>query len=169
MTSKYFASTFSLAWTFAACAVASAAPNSGEAFDTSSAQYQSCIAEIEISPQSAYEAASNWRKQKDNLAARHCEALALIELGLHKQGAKQLQAMAAAEATGNTHVRADLYGQAGNAWLLSGNTETALANFTAGLALDPLRSWIRSDLHVDRGRAHGPVVDGCDNLRHGGG
>jgi tetratricopeptide (TPR) repeat protein len=157
MTTKYYSLTCFLSSAFAAyaaSAVASAAPNSGEALDTTTPRYQSCITEVEISPQSAYEAASNWRRQLDDAAARHCEALALIELGLHKQGAKQLQAMAAAEATGTTHMRANLYAQAGNAWLLSGNTEAALANFTAGLALDPLKAWIRSDLYVDRGRTH---------------
>lgn len=118
-----------------------------EAFTTP--QYRACVATIAKAPDQAFEDALAWRAQNGGLAAEHCAALALLALKQPARAAQRFDAIARNPAAGTPGVRAGLFGQAGNAWLLARHGREAEAAFSAGLKLAPRNV----DFLVDRARA----------------
>lgn len=116
--------------------------------------YQTCLKEIDINPQGAYEQAAGWSNETGEAAARHCEGLALIKIGLKKEGAKILTSLAANPETGNEAVRTELYTQAGNAWVEVPDLDKAFGTFASAFALKSEKPWIRTELFIARARAH---------------
>jgi len=126
-------------------------PATGFAQDLdSAARYRDCLRLVEVDPDQAFDQAMEWRSNGGGAAARHCEALALVELELYGEAAMRLGDLADAPGAGEPEDRAALLAQAGNAWLLAGSGENAALAFTAALDLTP------GDVGflVDRGRAH---------------
>jgi len=121
------------------------------ALDKRSGRYITCLRQIEKDPTAAYDEANAWRRQEVNAAAQHCEALALVELGSYRAGAKMLTELASSVETGDVNTRATLHDQAGNTWMLAHQSDKALASFNAALALAPSKPWIKADIYVDRG------------------
>jgi tetratricopeptide (TPR) repeat protein len=130
---------------------AMAAP--AKALDQASGRYLTCLSQLKQDPTAAYDQANAWRRQEASASAYHCEALALIELGSYRAGARILSNLAIDEETGDTSTRATLHGQAGNAWILQQDSQKALTSFEAALALKPLKPWVEADLLVDRSAA----------------
>jgi len=101
------------------------------------ARYAGCLSRIAETPHAAHDEAIAWRLRGGGWPARHCEALAVVALGNHAEGARRLEAAAQAVAGPGARVRAVMLGQAGDAWRLAEEPEAALAAFQAGLAYAP--------------------------------
>lgn len=89
--------------------------------------------------------ATKW--SKGGAPAEHCAAMALVSLKHYSEAARRLDALGRAPKMGA--LRATVFDQAGNAWMLAGSAKKASASFSAALALsanDP-------DLYADLARA----------------
>lgn len=121
----------------------------------SAARYRDCLRLVEVDPDQAFDQAMEWRTNGGGPAARHCEALALVELRLYGEAAVRLGDLADAPGSGEPEDRAALLAQAGNAWLLAGSGENAAIALTAALNLTPGDTGFL----VDRGRAYAAAGD----------
>ena len=101
------------------------------------ARLQSCIELVETQPEVAYEDALAWLGNGGRPAARHCAALALIELGHPAEGAARLESLANAPDGGDVESRALYLAKAGNAWLVAGYPEAAATTLDNALKLRP--------------------------------
>ena len=110
-------------------------------------RYQECLNLTDHDPKAALDMATKWGKAKGGAPAQHCAAIALVSLKHYSEAAKRLDALGRAPDMGN--LRATVFDQAGNAWMLAGDARKAAASFSAALALsanDP-------DLYADLARA----------------
>ncbi len=122
---------------------------------TGKGQYKRCLDRIPIDPDGAFDMGTSWRDQGGGAPARHCIALALVELGHYGEAAVRLEMLTQQAGAGDVALRAQILSQAGNAWLLEEQGERAVQAFSAGIDLaaqdariDPLM------LVYDRARAH---------------
>jgi len=113
------------------------------------AQYDACLAQAQNDPAGALLLASGWAKTGGGAAAQHCEALALVGLHRYGEAAAELDVLAHSGFAANGSMRPALFDQAGNAWLLAARPDSAIASFSAALAIDPFDA----DLLADRARA----------------
>ncbi len=97
--------------------------------------YDKCLAKVTRHADDAFEMAMNALKDGDEPSAEHCAAVALINLKQYNEAARRLDALARKGSAGGAEMRAQLLGQAGNAWILAGQPELATSSFTAALAL----------------------------------
>ncbi len=121
--------------------------------DRSNTRYLNCLRGISINADQAFQEANRWRRQGGGPPAEHCEALALIEVAAYDAAAPILSKLAVNETTGDEKIRASLYGQAGNTWIMAGNVDNALADFDAGIAMLPKGHWLTAEFLIDKGRA----------------
>jgi tetratricopeptide (TPR) repeat protein len=101
------------------------------------AQYQACMSLLERDPAGALDSAVEWERQGGGDAARHCKALALIRTGEVEDGALELERVAQAMPQASAPLAAELFAQAGQAWIKAGNPQRALYAQDQGLKLDP--------------------------------
>jgi tetratricopeptide (TPR) repeat protein len=113
------------------------------------AAYEHCLASVKRDAQAALTEAEQWAAAGGGAASLHCAALALVELRRYSEAAQSLEN--AARITADAAPRANLLDQAGNAWLLGGDTAKAESTLTAALALTPKDE----DILADRARARG--------------
>lgn len=118
-------------------------------------RYERCLALAKRSAREASAAAEVWHEQGGGAAALHCAALALVSSHRYAEAAVRLDQAAQDKNAGDTGLRAELFDQAGNAWLLAGQPQKADASLTQGLALAPKDS----DLLFDRARARAAHKD----------
>jgi len=110
----------------------------GKAIDAEeSARLERCIATLETDPEAAYEDGLAWLGNGNRPKARHCVALALVELGHHAEAAARLEDLAGAPDAGSLEQRALYHAQAGSAWLLGGFAGPAATAFDNALKLQP--------------------------------
>ena len=110
-------------------------------------RYQDCLQLAAQNPPAAFAAAQKWVQEKGGSPAEHCAAVALVGMKRYAEAAAKLDLLA--KAPDVRPMRADLFDQAGNAWLLAGKGREATASFQAALTLrgnDP-------DLYADLARA----------------
>jgi tetratricopeptide (TPR) repeat protein len=110
-------------------------------------RYQNCLSLANLNPTAALGAATEWGKNKGGAPAQHCAAMALVELHRYPDAAARLDALGRAPDLGK--LRASVFDQAGNAWMLAGDAAKAAASFSAALAL----SAGDADLYADLARA----------------
>ncbi len=115
------------------------------------AEYQACMVLVERDPSGALDSAIAWEKQGGGDAARHCKALAMIRTGDVEGGALELERVAEAMPQLKAPLAAQLFGQAGQAWIKAGNPQRALYAQNQGLKLNPQDA----DLLVDRAMNYG--------------
>jgi hypothetical protein len=84
--------------------------------------YEVCMTLAREDPAAGFERAETWRSEGGGDPARHCAAVALIELGRHAEAARRLEALAQDLRPAHRELRAEVLGQAGQAWLLCGST-----------------------------------------------
>jgi len=116
-------------------------------------RYQGCIEQTRSAPAKAVETANAWRAAGGGLPARHCLAMAYLAQERFAPAAVALEQAARAAEAERDPSAADLWGQAGNAALLAGDTVKAhgyLSSALAGAGGDPVR---RGQLLIDRARA----------------
>lgn len=123
--------------------------------------YTECLQLAGKRPIEAYEKAMAWASLDGGTAARHCAALALTAQGLHADAADRLEQIAEELTKERPGRRAEILGQAGNAWMLAGQVERAVAVFTTGIRLAPGSA----DLYLDRARGYAAVGDFAKALK----
>ena len=111
-------------------------------------EYHRCMALARKRPQDGFEAAIAWRSMGGGDPADHCAAVALIELEQYAEAAKRLERLAQISIE-EPVIKAGLYEQAGQAWLLEGRPIDATRAFTFAIGLKPGDP----DLLVDRAQA----------------
>ncbi len=113
-------------------------------------RYTDCMRLARSEPLRALPMAEKWMGEGGGLGARHCVAIAMFEAGRFVPAATQLQAIARDMGQERPGLRAELYAQAGQAWMEVGQAENAAAAQGEALALkanDP-------DLWIDRGLSY---------------
>jgi tetratricopeptide (TPR) repeat protein len=115
------------------------------------AQYQACMGLLDRDAAGALDSAVAWEKQGGGDPARHCKALALIRTGQVEDGALELERVAEAMPQAKAPLAAELFAQAGQAWIKSGNPQRALYAQNQGLKLNPKDV----DLLIDRALTFG--------------
>jgi len=116
-------------------------------------RYENCLNLAGRNPGAALGAATKWEAEKGGGPAQHCAAVALVGLKRYAEAAAKLEILG--DAPGMGALRPSLFDQAGNAWMLNGDIDKAVASFEAGLALtasDP-------DLYGDLARAQAMQSD----------
>lgn len=111
--------------------------------------YDACLKLADRRPDEAYEQAMAAKTDGVGIPAEHCAAVALVGLKQYGEAARRLDELARRSSAGGAELRATLLGQAGNAWILAGQPELAIASFTAALELLPGEA----DFLIDRARA----------------
>ena len=86
-------------------------------------------------PEQAIQYAKEWIFFDDKNSARHCHAVALLTAGAYEIAAQELEVLARTIHHSRLALKADLFGQAGQAWLITGKIELALAAQTRALEL----------------------------------
>jgi predicted Zn-dependent protease len=123
-------------------------------------RYDGCVRAIQADATKAEQFAVQWAAQGGGLPARHCQALAQLQLRQFKAAATTLADAARDAETAKSPLAADFWGQAGNAAFLAGDNKAAIAHFTAAIAANgefaPQRA---AAFHVDRARAQAELGD----------
>ena len=119
--------------------------------------YGTCLTLVDRNPEDAHAYAMEWLDFGGGVPARHCAALALIDLNHEIKAAEQLEDMALNQGGLGEVLRVELLSQAGNARLLVRDGDGALQAFHQALQLaEPIgRSELMSQLLIDRARAYG--------------
>lgn len=125
-----------------------AAPAAAQSTRYQQAKYEKCLALVDENPDKAFDMAIEWRDNGGQMPARHCAALALIELKLYPEAAARLEELAVAPGRAGALLRGQIFGQAGMAYALNGDSAAALAAFER--ATEILR---RADLDSPRNLA----------------
>jgi tetratricopeptide (TPR) repeat protein len=113
-------------------------------------RYNECMTLARNEPLKALPVAEKWHGEGGGLAARHCVAVAMFEAGRYVQAAAQFEAIARDMGADRPGLRADLWGQAGQAFIEAGAADKAAEAQSRALELkgnDP-------DLWVDRGLSY---------------
>ena len=123
-------------------------------------RYERCLALAKRDPRDTVSLAEAWHASGGSGGALHCAAMALVGLRRYADAAEKLDEAARDATAGGAELRAELYDQAGNAWLLAAEPQKAETSLSAGLALAPGDSEIRFDRA--RARAAHKVWAGAD-------
>lgn len=123
-----------------------AAPSTSVSIDHSR-QYAACMKLAHQHPEDAVVSGTAWRDKGGGVAAEHCVAIGLFNVGRYAEAGTMLDKLADKAALDRPGLRAELYAQAGQAWLAASQPKKALAAQNAGLALAPNNV----ELLVDRG------------------
>lgn len=126
-----------------------------------SARYGRCLENAQKNGAIALADAEAWIRSGGSTPAQHCAAMAQVQLKRYADAAGRLEGLARANATPG-HMRAELYAQAGNAWLLGGNGTRAVASLKSALTL----SAGDADLYADLGRAEAMIRNWRDAVTH---
>ncbi|MGQ0676229.1 MAG: tetratricopeptide repeat protein [Rhodospirillales bacterium] len=112
-------------------------------------RYEACMAAARRDPAAAFDQALSWQDQGGGGAARHCAAVALVNMKQYKPGAERLEKLAQdLKNPEDEALRVGVLAQAGQAWLLAGDTGRAYAVQSAALKLSPQDP----ELWIDRGQ-----------------
>lgn len=116
--------------------------------------YSDCTAMVDRDARTAEQQAARWQTHGGGIAAMHCHALALSALKRNDEAARILDTLGSNRDVPDAE-RAELYDQAGAAWLLAGRANEAVMSYSAALTRKP------NDLTLltDRARARGVMQD----------
>jgi len=122
-------------------------------------RFARCVQLIESNPADAYEEGMAWAAEAQSVHAFRCAAMALVAQYRFDEGARRLQSLASAVAPENTALRAELWSQAGNAWLLAREPGNARSQFTRAITTMESDPSQLPDLLIDRARAYAMEAD----------
>lgn len=145
---EYYRSAFAALLLAAVIAPAFAAEKVQPAGQTLQARYEHCQSLVDSNAKAALQQAQAWRDEDGSASAMHCQALALVALKRYAEAAGLLATLAG-DASIEADMRAQLFDQAGNAWLLAAEPGKALPLLTSALAIAPHNA----DMLADRARA----------------
>lgn len=98
--------------------------------------YKFCLDLARSYPEQGNEFAGKWVGLRGGEPAKHCQAVALMGLREYTDAATRLEELAQSSKRDNA-VRAGMLAQAGQSWLLAGDTQRAHAAQTAAIKLSP--------------------------------
>ncbi len=128
---------------------ATAQPRRPQAPPDESQRYDACMTMTRRDAMAAFEQALNWQDAGGGAPAKHCAAAALVAMKQYKEGATRLEQLAQEiKQPEQEQVRIGLLAQAGQAWLLAGDTGRAYAAQSAALKLAPHDA----EIWIDRGQ-----------------
>ena len=113
-------------------------------------RYTECMNLARREPARVLPAAQKWLAEGGGMGARHCVAIATMEMGRHLEAAAQLEAIARDMGQDRPGLRAELWAQAGQAWMDGGQASNAVAAQSRALELKPNDA----DLWIDRGLSY---------------
>jgi tetratricopeptide (TPR) repeat protein len=113
-------------------------------------KYNECMNLARAEPLKALPAAEKWHAQAGGLAARHCVATAMFGAGRYTQAAAQFEAIARDMGRDRPGLRAELWAQAGQAFMEAGVPEKAAEAQSRALELNTNDA----DLWLDRGLSY---------------
>lgn len=122
-------------------------------------RYVQCVALIDEDAERAYEEGMAWAAEGQALNAYRCAALALIGQNRHEEGARRLESLATAANPADGALKAELFSQAGNAWLLAREPARAVSAFTRAVVTMAPDARELPDLLIDRARAYAMESD----------
>jgi hypothetical protein len=122
-------------------------------------RYAQCLALIDSDAERAYEEGMAWAAEGNALNAYRCAALALIAQNRADEGARRLESLATASNPADAAVRAELFSQAGNAWLLAEEPSRARSAFSRAISTMAPAAQEMPDLLIDRARAYAMEQD----------
>lgn len=102
-----------------------------------SQQYTACMNLAKTRPREAYASANKWYDRGGDQAAQHCAAIALFGMGDYFEAASRLDRLAANQSGARNRIRAELYAQAGQAWLLASYPDKAVISQSNAISLEP--------------------------------
>ncbi len=117
-------------------------------------RFGQCVALIESDAVRAYEEGMAWAGEAQALGGYRCAAMALIAQDRAEEGARRLESLAASLSPDRTALRAELFSQAGNAWLIAREPAQAASALTRAIATVQADPSQLPDLLVDRARAY---------------
>lgn len=120
-----------------------AGPSNTQETDPQS-EYANCMSLARADPEEAFEKASAWLGLGGGDTARHCAAVSLIGLKQYPDAAKRLESLADIVRAPEPF-KAQILGQAGQAWLLAGKPKRASAVLSAAIKLDETNPNFRID------------------------
>lgn len=120
-------------------------------------RYKDCVRQVSINAEQAFATADQWWKKEGMAAALHCKALALSEMEVYPSAAKALERLAVMDQIEKPVHRAEIYEQAGHAWMLADRADEAREDFDKGLGFVTLQSHplVASELMVAKAHAWG--------------
>jgi tetratricopeptide (TPR) repeat protein len=113
------------------------------------AEHDQCVAEAEKDPEAALIRARQWSRQGGGPDADHCAAMALYDLRRYPEAAQAFDGAARATAAASPILAAQIFDQAGQAWLVANEPQSARTEFDAAIRLSP----DDPDLRIDRAEA----------------
>jgi tetratricopeptide (TPR) repeat protein len=116
-------------------------------------QYESCLNLAKNNPQKGYDEALKWFSLDGHVASRHCMAVAMLSLGYIENSASLLEALEGDITQEQFHLRSQILGQAGQAWLLAGQLKQATLVLNKAIALyssDPQLYLDRAVTRIER-------------------
>lgn len=116
-------------------------------------QFRNCTATARSDPAKAVSLANDWRVRGGGIAARQCLGLGYAGLERWQQAAEAFEWGAKEASAAGDPRAADLWTQAGNAWLAHEDGVRARTAFDAALAAGALSDELRGEVHLDRARA----------------
>lgn len=137
---------------FALMQAADAAPSLGQSHLQQ--RFAQCVALIDEDAAAAYEEGMAWAAEAQSVHAYRCAAMALVAQNRYEEGARRLDSLGMAINPVETALRAELFSQAGNAWLLAREPSRARSSFTRGIAIMEGDTTQLPDLLIDRSRAY---------------
>lgn len=115
--------------------------------------YGTCMALARKAPDAAIDRAETLWKQGAGNMARHCLAIALLAKGRGREAGKVLFDLAGESAKAGPAQQAELFAQAGRAWIGAGRLDQAETALGRALDLAPKNTTFRLDRAVARGNA----------------
>ena len=127
--------------------------------DLEQSRFDRCVAMIDDDAQRAYEEGMAWAAEAQAVGGYRCAALALIKQNRFEDGARRLESLAIATNPERQLLRAELFSQAGNAWLLAHDASHARSAFTRAIVTVEGQPSLLPDLLIDRARAYAMEQD----------
>jgi len=117
-------------------------------------RYTECMKLARAEPLRALPLAEKWNGEGGGFGARHCVAVAMFQAGKYPQSAAQFEAIARDMGQDRPGLRAELWAQAGQAWIEANQADKAAQAQTRAIELkgnDP-------DLWIDRGLSNAAML-----------
>lgn len=131
----------------------------GEAAAQAPSRFEACVAAIDADAVAAYEEAMAWAAEGQSLHAYRCAAMAMVGQNRFAEGARRFESLATALSSQSDALRAELFAQAGNAWLLDREPSRGRSALTRAIALMQGDRTFMPDLLIDRARAYAMEAD----------
>jgi tetratricopeptide (TPR) repeat protein len=116
-------------------------------------RFAQCLAAIDANAEAAHEAAMAWAADGKDVLAFRCAAMALSAQGRHDEAARRFDSLAGATSLNQPGLRAELFSQAGNSYLLAHEGARGRAALTQSVTLMAGDHDALPDILIDRARA----------------